>query len=151
MGLVSLPFLNRAGVYAYWGNVWDSVFNYRNYYFFEIFINFFFYRFFQDLTFNFLFKFFQVNKYKSKSGYLNYVRGVSSFDLSIYSYLGKIWLFLYQGWYIIKIVMLIPSKEIKKSLTKSINLLKINKIFIRRIKNIKYYNKYSCMNYKYRI
>lgn len=151
MGLVSLPFLNRVGVYTYWNNVWDNTFNYRNFYFFELYINFFFYRFFEDLTFNYLFKFFSSRKHISKSGYLNVFKSSAAFDLGVFLYLGKIWIFFYQDWYILKIILLLPSKELKKLHSKSISMLKLSKLFIRRIKDVKYINKYSYMNYKYKV
>ncbi len=151
MGLVSLPFLNRVGVYTYWNNVWDNTFNYRSFYFFELYINFFFYRFFEDLTFNYLFKFFSSSNGTSKNGYLNVFKSHAAFDLGVYLYLGKIWVFMYQSWYILRITLLLPSKEIKKLHSKSVSMLKLSKLFLKRVKDVKYVNKYSYMNYKYKV
>ncbi len=151
MGLVSLPFLNRVGVYTYWNSVWDSAFNYRTFYFFELSINLFFYRFFEDLTFNFLFKFFNAGNKRKQAGYLNYFKGSSSIDMAAYLYLGKIWIFMYQNWYILKVTLLLPSKESKKLQNKNVNMLKLHKLFLRKFKDTKHLNKYAYMNYKYKV
>ncbi len=151
MGLVSLPFLNRVGVYTYWNSVWDSEFNYRTFYFFELYINSFFYRFFEDLTFNFLFKFLNCKKKSKQLGYLNYFKSTAAFDFAIYIYLGKIWIFMYQNWYILKVTLLLPSKETKKTQSKNINMLKLHKLFLKKFRDAKHINKYAYMNYKYKV
>lgn len=148
MGLVSLPFFNRVGVFNYWSNVWDSMLNYRLFLFFEIYINIFFFRFFEDLTFNYLFNFFRIRNKKTKIGYFNFFKSNTFLDINIYLYIGRIWLFCYQGWYIIRISVIMPSKEIKKNVSKNINFIKLNSMFL---KQTKFLNKYSYMNYKYRI
>ncbi len=151
MGLVSLPFLNRVGVYTYWNSVWDNTFNYRSFYFFELYISFFFNRFFEDLTLNYLFKFFMASKKISKGGYLNMFKSSVNFDLNIYLYLGKIWIFMYQQWYIVRVTLLLPSKEIKKTYNKNVGVFKINRLFLKKLKEVRYINRYAYMNYKYKV
>lgn len=151
MGLVSLPYLNRVGNYVYWNNVWDNISVYRTYLFLEMYLNFFFFRFFEDLTFNYILNFFKIKNKKSKSGYLAFVRDNFNVDSHIYMYLGRIWLFMYQNWYIIKVSILLPSRDTRKNIVKTVNFFKLNKLFLKNFTSVKYVNKYAYMNYKYKI
>lgn len=151
MGLVSLPYLNRVGVYTYWNNIWDNVCNYRVYLFFEIYLNYFFYNLLNDLTFNYIFKFIFKNSKKNFYGYLSSLKNVDNIDFLIYFYLGRIWIFVYQGWYILRVSILLPSRELKRSVIKNVNFLKLRRLYHKYVNNLRVLNRYSYVNYKYRV
>lgn len=151
MGLISLPSLNRVGVYTYWNSVWDKYLNFNLYLYFNLFINFFFFLFFDDLTFNFIVNFLNKKVKVYKKGYLNFFKKGLVSETQVYVYIGKIWFFMYQNWVIIKITFFSPSKEIKKLVNRKLNILKIYKIFLKKKTFNKINNFYSNLNYKYKI
>jgi len=134
MGLISLPSLNRVGIYTYWNSVWDKSINYQVYLYFNLFLNLFFFLFFDDLTFNFLVNFINKKAKIYKKGYLNFFKKNLNYEKLVYVYLGKIWIFMYQNWIVIKIIFFSPTKDIKKSINKKLNILKLYKIFLKKKK-----------------
>ena len=58
---------------------------------------------------------------------------------------------MYQNWIVIKIIFFSPTKDIKKSINKKLNILKLYKIFLKKKNFNKLDNFYSYLNYKYKI
>ena len=149
MGLISLPATNRVGSYLYWNSVWDKSINYTMYLYSDFFTDIFFFLFFDDLTFNYLHLFFSKKLKIYKRGYLNFVKKINT--VVNYIYLGKIWFFMYQNWIILKIILFFPSKEIRKSTYKNINLIKLYNIYTFQKNKNNFNNFYTYSNYKYKI
>jgi hypothetical protein len=93
MGLISLPLLNRVGVYQYWDGSWDSNFLYRRYFFYVLFFNKFLSVIFDNIVFNIFIKMLSLKKYKKGVLSSNY----SYKNVVNLNYLGRVNIYIYQG------------------------------------------------------
>jgi hypothetical protein len=149
MGLISMPFLNRVGIYSYWNSIWNKNFNYSYFLHFDFFLKNFFFFFFENLVFSLLLKFFNNKLLKYKRGFLKHFS--TNLNIMYNVYLGKIWFFMFHNYIIIKVSLYVSNTINKNTNIKYMNFLKLSTHLLKNIKLLKYTNKYNFMNYKYNI
>lgn len=149
MGLISLPMSNRVGTYTYWNNVWDKSINYTTYLYSDFFLDSFFFIFFKDPAFSHIYIFFNKKIKSYKRGYLHYSKKIGR--ASSYIYLGRIWLFMYQNWVVIKVALFFTRKEKNKKIIRVTNAFNLFTIYKGQKNKINFFNYYRRLNYKYKI
>ncbi len=136
MGLISLPLLNRVGVYQYWDGSWDSNFLYRRYFFYVLFFNKFLSVIFDNIVFNIFIKMLSLKKYKKGVLSSNY----SYKNVVNLNYLGRVNIYIYQGWLVIVCFVYTLGDD-------SLVNFKKNNNFCYFYKNM-FFNKFNFVNFK---
>ena len=149
MGLISLPLLNRVGVYQYWDGLWDSNFLYRRYFFYTLFFNKFLNIIFDNIIFNIFLKKLSLKKYKKGVLLSNY----SYKNLVGLNYFGRLNIYMYQDWLILISYIYVYNDDLLLGYKKCNNFCFFYKnIFSKELSysksRLNWYNIYNNLNYK---
>ena len=98
MGLTSLAYLNRSGVYNYWDDCWDSKKLYKQYFYGNFFIKTLVHELLKGSFFNIIY-FVQHNRFKQQ-GYLSRYKLINSYFYKTL-FFGKVWYLKYQNWLVV--------------------------------------------------
>lgn len=111
MGLTSLAYLNRSGVYSYWDDSWDSKKLYKQYFYGNFFIKTVVQELLKGSFFNLIY--FIHPNHSEQPGYLNRYKIINSYFYKNMLF-GKVWYLKYQTWLII-IVHYYDTKSVLKN------------------------------------
>lgn len=118
MGLKSLILLNKNSKILYYNSSFLGIFNYNRYFYLYLFLNKIFNKFFNNsLIYYFLFN---LKKIKIKSKVITHIK----------LFFGKLFMFIYQNWFILKVNFFIKKKNTKNIIKKFFlkNFIKKKKI-----------------------
>lgn len=113
MGQSSLPIGNKLGVSMRWDASYDNLINFKKQFLFDVFLKKFFDYIFEDKLIFFFFKFF----FKKNLNFFFFSNFFKLKKKRVISYLSKIWVLKYQGWYVVSFYLYVPKVFLKKNLS----------------------------------